>query len=101
MGLVFEKETYGILGAMFEVYKDKGAGFLEAVYQECLEIEFELRGMSFMAKSELELAYKGRVLRQLIGGKFSASGVPNVEYPDVAAGDGEKRPVDAMTATVE
>ena len=28
-------------GGCFSVYKDKGCGFLEPVYQECLEIEFD------------------------------------------------------------
>jgi hypothetical protein len=36
------KETYAILGACFEVYNDKGCGFLEPVYQECMEIELGL-----------------------------------------------------------
>lgn len=40
MTLLYEEEKYKILGACFEVYKDKGCGFLEAVYQECLEIEY-------------------------------------------------------------
>lgn len=31
--LIFSNETYKILGACFEVYKEIGAGFLEAVYQ--------------------------------------------------------------------
>ena len=39
--LIHEEESYKILGACFEVYKEKGHGFLEAVYQECLAIEFE------------------------------------------------------------
>ena len=43
--LMLEKETYEILGACFEVSKDKGCGVLESVYQECLETEFELRGL--------------------------------------------------------
>ena len=41
--MIFSEESYQILGACFEVYKEKGCGFLEAVYQECLEIEFGLR----------------------------------------------------------
>jgi len=41
--LLHEDETYRIRGACFEVYKEKGCGFLEAVYQECLEIELSLR----------------------------------------------------------
>lgn len=40
MDLVLSDETYAIRGAIFEVYKQMGCGFLEAVYQECLEIEF-------------------------------------------------------------
>ena len=40
MGLLYEGESYQILGACFEVYKEKGCGFLEAVYQECLAIEW-------------------------------------------------------------
>ena len=45
--LLFADETYAIRGACFEVYKEKGCGFLEAVYQECLEIELELCSVPF------------------------------------------------------
>lgn len=64
MALLYEQETYRILGACFEVYKEKGCGFLEAVYQECLEIEFELQGMLFVPQMQLALTYKGRPLKQ-------------------------------------
>lgn len=37
--LIYSDETYEIKGAIFEVYKTLGAGFLEAVYQESLEEE--------------------------------------------------------------
>lgn len=37
--MLYAEEVYTILGACFEVYKRMGCGFLEAVYQECLEIE--------------------------------------------------------------
>lgn len=62
--LIHEKETYEILGACFEVYKVKGCGFLEAVYQECLEIEFGLRGVPAEALVPLPLTYKGRPLQK-------------------------------------
>ena len=62
--LMREKETYEILGACFEVYKEKGCGFLEAVYQECLEIEFELRGLPARALVPLPLTYKERLLKK-------------------------------------
>jgi GxxExxY protein len=61
-GLIHEEETYAILGACFEVYKEKGCGFLEAVYQECLEIEFRMRGVSARALVPLPLTYKGQSL---------------------------------------
>jgi GxxExxY protein len=64
MALLFERESYTLRGAFFEVYKDKGNGFLEDVYQECLEIELEERGVPFVAQPMLELSYKGRTLRQ-------------------------------------
>ena len=64
MSLVYEEETYKILGACFEVYKEKGCGFLEAVYQECLEIEFEIQRLPFQSRFELQLTYKERILKQ-------------------------------------
>jgi GxxExxY protein len=60
--LIFREETYQILGACFEVYKEMGCGFLEAVYQECLAIEFALRNIPHAAKPTVALAYKGRTL---------------------------------------
>jgi len=39
MNIIHRLESCEVMGACFEVYKDKGSGFLEAVYQECLEIE--------------------------------------------------------------
>src|SRR5262249_55409453 len=62
--LILKDEAYAIIGACFEVYNDKGCGFLEAVYQECLEIELGLRGIPFQPQAELQLSYKGRTLKQ-------------------------------------
>ena len=62
--IVYKEECYRIMGACFEVYKEKGCGFLEPVYQECLEIEFEMQEILFLPKKPLALAYKGRPLKQ-------------------------------------
>ena len=62
--LLFEEETYAIRGAVFEVYREMGCGFLESVYQECLERELVSRGISFVAQQELKLTYKGELLKQ-------------------------------------
>ncbi len=49
--LVNEKETYAILGPCFEVYNEMGCGFLGAVYQDCLAIEFRERGFPSLPSS--------------------------------------------------
>lgn len=65
MDLIHQDETYRILGACFEVYKEKGCGFLEPVYQECLEIELGLQGIPFTVQQQLALSYKGHALKQV------------------------------------
>ncbi len=62
--LLFKEECYSIQGAVFEVYREMGCGFLEAVYQECLETELVRRGIPFVAQQELKLFYKGDELKQ-------------------------------------
>jgi len=64
MELLYKEDTYKIIGACFEVYKDKGNGFVEPVYQECLEMEFALQGIPFTAQAALRISYKGRELKQ-------------------------------------
>ena len=63
--LIFKDEAYAIMGACFAVYRDKGCGFLEPVYQECLEIEFEFCNIPAKPKQPLLLNYRGRTLRQV------------------------------------
>jgi len=63
--IVFKEESYKIMGACFEVYKVMGCGFLEAVYQECLEMEFSALCVPFKPQAELRLSYKGRTLKQI------------------------------------
>lgn len=64
MELVLKNECYAIVGACFEVYKEKGCGFLEAVYQECLELEFGLQNIPATSQAILSLFYKDRLLKQ-------------------------------------
>ena len=62
--VVFREESYAIQGAVFEVYREMGCGFLEAVYQECMEKELQRRGVQFRSRPELQLQYKGETLAQ-------------------------------------
>jgi GxxExxY protein len=60
--LIYKDECFKIIGACFEVYKEKGCGFLEPVYQECLEIELGLQDIPFQAQHNVALQYKGKTL---------------------------------------
>jgi len=61
---VFKEESYKIIGACFEVYKQKGSAFLEPVYQECLALEFAIQNIPFVRHPKIQLEYKGAVLTQ-------------------------------------
>jgi GxxExxY protein len=61
---VYKDEGYRLMAAAFEVYNDRGYGLAEDIYQECLEIELGLRGISFHPKAELQCFYKGRELKK-------------------------------------
>ena len=61
--IIYKLESFEIMGACFEVYKEKGSGFVESVYQECLEMELGDRKIPFKAQVELALNYKGRPLK--------------------------------------
>ncbi len=62
--ILYKAECYAIQGAVFEVYREMGSGYLESVYQECLEREFIRVGIPYRNQTTLTLSYKGEPLRQ-------------------------------------
>ena len=58
-----DPRTDAIIGAAMEVHRQLGCGFLEAVYQEALEIELAGRGIPFRTQEQLLIRYKGQVLQ--------------------------------------
>ena len=64
MDLIYKDLTGEVLDAAFEVHKTLGCGFLEAVYQEALEIEFGFRKIPFESQKQLEIEYKGVTLKK-------------------------------------
>lgn len=67
---LFKEETFRLRGAFFHVYRGMGPGFLEAVYQECLAIEFAKRSLPFIPQATLRLRYEGQLLRQAYQADF-------------------------------
>jgi len=57
-----DQRTYAIIGAAMEVHRLLGAGFLEPVYQEALEIELTKRSIPFLPQSAFRVTYKGHEL---------------------------------------
>lgn len=72
--IIHKKESYAIVGACFEVYNEKGCGFLEPVYHECLAIEFEHQGIPAISKPLLTLSYRDRALKQIYQPDFVCFG---------------------------
>jgi GxxExxY protein len=90
-GLLYKEECYAIQGAVFEVYREMGCGFLEAVYQECLEKELTHRGIPFQSQVQLGLTYKGNRLNQTYKPDFVCYGKIIVELKTVKEVDNTHR----------
>lgn len=66
----YPEESYAIIGACFNVYKEMGCGFLESVYQECLEIEFDYQKIPYESQKELRPEYRGQLLKKTFSPDF-------------------------------
>ena len=82
--ILYKEECFDIQGAIFDVYREMGNGFLEAVYQECLEKEFTRRNIPFASQQELKLTYKGQILNQTYKPDFICFGKIIVEIESVS-----------------
>lgn len=57
--------TEGIIGAAIEVHRILGPGLLESIYEEALTIELGMRGFQVERQKELDVVYKGHILKGL------------------------------------
>lgn len=89
--LIYKDESYNIVGAAFQVYNNLGFGFLEAVYQEALEIEFQRRGIPYEREKELNIVYDGVQLKQTYKADFVCYGKIIVELKAVSELDDAHR----------
>ncbi|MCQ2294063.1 MAG: GxxExxY protein [Bacteroidales bacterium] len=82
-GILYPKESYEIVAAIIEVHKQLGCGFLEMVYQDALEVEFNLRNIPFEREKKLAVQYKGNVLKSYYVADFICFGHIIVELKAV------------------
>lgn len=68
--MIDDPRTYAIVGEAMEVHNQLGCGFLEAVYQDAFEVEFELRTISYRRNVEILIGYKGRPLKSFYNADF-------------------------------
>ena len=89
--IVYKEEAYKIVGAAFKVYNGLGHGFLEAVYQEALEIEFQKQGIPYEREKDLKIYYDGVELKQTYKADFVCFGKIIVELKAVSVLDAPHR----------
>jgi len=70
MDLIYKDESYKIIGACMEVHRELGPGFLEAVYQEALELEFQKQNIPYEREKLLNIFYKGVKLTKYYSADF-------------------------------
>jgi len=102
MGELFLKdEVYAIVGAAMEVYNELGSGFLEAVYQEAMQMELESRKITFEPQKELCIYYKGQCLKKKYFADFLCFGGIIVELKaiDTITGIEESQLLNYLKAT--
>lgn len=87
----YKEETYKINGAAMKVYNSLRHGFLEAVYQEALEMEFVKQGIPYEREKELEIYYDGKKLKQTYRADFVCYNKIIVELKAVAVLDDTHR----------
>lgn len=74
-----DSETYEIIGPSMSVHNELGAGFLESVYQEALEMEFQTKGIPYCKEKELPVFYQGKQLKTYFKADFICYGAIIVE----------------------
>jgi GxxExxY protein len=79
-----DPRTYAIIGAAMEVHAQPGCGFLEAIYQEALELEFAQRDIPFQPQVEIPVFYKRTRLESFYKADFVCYGVVIVELKAIS-----------------
>lgn len=88
---LYREESYKIRGAIFAVHRELGCGFLERVYQDALEYEFQERGIPYEREKNIPIMYKGKPLGEPYRADFVCYGKIIVELKALAELEGVHR----------
>jgi GxxExxY protein len=72
--IIYKQESFEIIGRCMEVHNHLGGGFLEVVYKDALEIEFDEAGILFEREEEFSVNYKGVILKHKFYADFVVMG---------------------------
>ncbi len=99
--LILGEECYAIVGAAMEVHTELGPGFLEAIYQEALELELQQRKIPFESQKQLTVRYKGPPLKKEYCADFICNGQIIIELKamDRLTGKEESQILNYLKAT--
>lgn len=99
--LLYKDEVYQIIGAAMEVHRELGPGFLEAVYQEALEIEFQQLLLPYEREKLLSIFYKGNKLNKTYSADFLCFNKIIIELKALSqlTGDHESQLINYLKAT--
>ena len=100
-GLLYKEESYTIIGAAMEVHSELGSGFLEGVYQEALEKEFEMQGIPYVREKLINIYYKGEELEKFYKADFVCYKEIIIEVKALSdlTGDHESQLINYLKAT--
>lgn len=68
--ILYKEESFAIIGACMKVHRSLGAGFLEAVYEEALEKEFNIQKIPFKRQVKLSLYYNQELMKKQFRADF-------------------------------
>ncbi len=83
--VLYAEERYAILGAVMAVFDELGNGYIEPVYQDALELEFQARGIPYEREKELRIQYKGQYVKHYYKADFVCYGKIIIELKAVSA----------------
>lgn len=74
-----DMQTHAIIGAAMRVHSALCSGFLESVYQEALELEFQANGIPYIREKQLPIHYRQQLLKTVYKSDFLCFGSVIVE----------------------